>query len=124
MDKAREMIEDAIWEVTDEGTFDHSVNSNTQVGAITEAILGALPEVIKGMVKPLEWETANETMYWCHTAYGRYSVFETFEGEGYVGLPGSCGAFQIAGGLTAAIEAANAHNVAQVLKALSMGEAE
>ena len=50
-------------------------------------------------VKPLVWETANETTYWCHTPYGRYSTWETFEKEGYVNLPDVSGGFPVSGGM-------------------------
>lgn len=76
----------------------------------------AILSIIADSVPPLVWETSNKTIYWCYTVYGRYSVFETLEGEGHVGLPGVPGV-SVRGGINGAIEAANAHYRQAILKA-------
>jgi len=48
MDKAREAIGNIL--------YDHQKYNDGHVGDTADAILAALPEIIKGMVKPLEWE--------------------------------------------------------------------
>jgi len=105
---ARELIADAA-EVGIDDVHDMDVTLRGYAEGAADAILAALPQIIGGMVQPLEWGTANETIYWCQTPYGRYSVWETFDGEGYASLPGRCGGYQVPGGLEVAKDAANAH---------------
>lgn len=110
---ARELIARAFWESIP-GTGDTYPTEETPevlrfLNKAADNVIAALPSIIGEMVQPLEWGTANETIYWCQTPYGRYSVWETFDGEGYASLPGRCGGYQVPGGLEVAKDAANAH---------------
>jgi len=122
MDKAREMIAGIIkgplkW------TLDGMESDPPPPDEAADAILAALPEIIKGMLQPLEWvESENYKMRQC----GKYIIQNEYDAEG-----NSTWAFGVSGilvsdhkTLVCAIEAANAHNAAQVLKALGMGEGE
>ena len=80
-----------------------------------EDIITALP----GMVE-LEWETANETIYWCNTVYGRYTYWETLDGEGYVGFPEMYGGVPVNGKGDDAKAAAQDHYSKQIMKALGL----
>lgn len=83
-----------------------------------DAIIAALP----GLVADLEWETANETVYWCDTPYGRYSVWETLDGEGYVNLPSTSGGFPVPDGMKGAKAVAQEDYTGCVLSAFGPKE--
>lgn len=69
---------------------DHSDTSRKIVDEAL-AMLEAAPAPQCVEVKPLEWETVNNSMYWVHTQFGRYAVWEV-DGEGYADLAdGSAG---------------------------------
>ena len=48
----RDKIEDAIWDVCDEGTFEYGTQSGKVVSEMADALVAALPD----MVVPLVWE--------------------------------------------------------------------
>lgn len=80
-----------------------------------DAILAALPEIIAGMVEPLEWEeTTSGTSRFPAWKSGQYFIVNSLN-TGFF-IMGK----QKYNGLSDAIDAANAHNVATILKELGM----
>lgn len=132
-DKARETIAETFWGVnTDEATF-HEAKLDEYKAPIefahevADAILAALPSIIADMVEPLEFNRADLSawgeyaltglgeyrMYWEYgTGPNNEDVFYRMEYNG-VSLHSSWDE-------EAAIEAANAHHRATILKALGM----
>lgn len=72
--KAREQIANAIWEEVDEGTFEYSVNSDKVVDAMADKVLAALPSILEGVIKPLEFWRSDTGDLCCDTDFGRYQI--------------------------------------------------
>jgi len=125
MDKAKEMIADAA-EVGIDNVHDMDVTLRGYAEGAADAILAAMPEIIKGMVKPLEWgcDPGTNAYQTAISIAGQY-VKENRCGQWMIWPPQSVDGEQpIAISYDEPIvdAAASAHNAAQVLKALSMKE--
>lgn len=132
-DKAREtiaaLVRPAAWEKSSQGDLS-KLRENERLHSLdnADAILAALPEIIRqnpsiiaDMVEPLEWEDVGHTS----KVSGKYTISERSVGCFLLTFGGYfVKEFSGGGARITAIEAANAHSRATILKALGTKEGE
>lgn len=130
MTDAKEALEEIALEAM-ENAMDVDVGLNELAAAVAPAILAAMPEILKGMVKPLEF-IGVEADCFVHCESMGYSyeliVFDTLEmphhytwqGEAKIGMKTTALDAGSRPSFADVVEAANAHRVATILSALGV----
>lgn len=118
----REKLADLVLEGID-NVHDMDVTHDAYAWSAADAILAALPEIVAGMVKPLEWVHRSDIPY-LHNALGADGWWRN--------IRESCGRFileanpitgtseQVFQTIESAKAAANAHHTAKIMKALDL----